>query len=290
MKKIKEKIIVLSLLILFLLLPISLKAQTKNNTWYELNPDVLPCKVAIVLDTASGEILYSYNPEEFSIPASLTKLLTAMVFLDTKPNLNKLISLTKADEVGGGRLRVAYGSKFSLKDALYATLIGSTNNTAMILARATGLSYKDFMIKVNQKAQNWGLDAFFHEAAGMSPANITTPIQMAKIAREAFKYPLIRQISQLESYKFKIRNTGTEKTIINTDSLTSSTSVNNFILTASKTGYLPEAGNNLAISAKKINASGEVVVLVMGSPTKSDSFSAAKTLAEWALTNHTWSK
>ena len=282
----KQKIFFLSLVIIFAL-PCFAFAQVKNLNAIPLDPTTLPCKTAIILDAATGDTLYSYNEEDFSIPASLTKLLTIMVFLDGKPNLNKLISLTKADEVGGGRLRVNYGSKFSLKDALYSTLIASTNNTAMILARASGLSYKDFVSRMNLKAQNWGLDAYFHEAAGMSTANITTPIQMAKIAREAFKYPLIREISQLPKYEFKIRNTGLIKNVTNTDALVSESN-DNFILTASKTGYLPEAGNNLAISAKNINGLGEIIVLVMGSPTKPDSFSAVKTLTEWAFKNYTW--
>jgi D-alanyl-D-alanine carboxypeptidase len=288
MKPIKQKFFFLCLLIIFALPNFSL-AQVKNQNWTLLDPATLPCKVAVVLDMATGNVLYSYNEEEFSIPASLTKLLTAMVFLDRKPNLNTIVSLKKEDEVGGGRLRVNYGSKLSLKDALYSTLIASTNNTAMILARASGLSYKDFVSKMNLKAQNWGLDAYFHEAAGMSTANITTPIQMAKIAREAFKYPLIRQISQLPKYEFKIRNTGLLKNVTNTDALVNEKS-ENFILTASKTGYLPEAGNNLAISAKNSNGPGEVVILVMGSETKPASFAAVKTLAEWSFKNYTWKK
>ncbi|MCX6784539.1 MAG: serine hydrolase [Candidatus Komeilibacteria bacterium] len=263
------------LLVIFLAVPGLIKAQTEP---------IITAQAAVVIDAKTGKELYNLNATEKLIAASLTKLVSAMVFLDQKKNLNTIVTLSQKDEVGGARLRVNVGSKMSLSDALHASLIGSSNNATMLVMRNSGLTKDQFVAKMNLKAQKLGLDATFVEPTGLSASNTVSALDIAKISQAAFQYTTIKTIAGKWSYQFKIRNTGAIKKFTNTDPLM--TRKKDFIVTASKTGYLPEIGNNIAISARKNSKSPEVIVVVMGTETKEGVLEDAQKLASWTLNNY----
>ena len=147
----------------------------------------------VVMDRASGKIL-TMKQEHLVWPiASLTKLMTADIVLAKKISPKKMQSVLKADDVGGAKLFVRDGDKFTIDDLFYAMLVGSANNAANALARASGDSRESFVARMNARVKELGLkQTVFVDPSGIDPANVSTPIELAKIANVAFTNPQIK--------------------------------------------------------------------------------------------------
>lgn len=218
----------------------------------------LTAQSAIVIDKTSGKIIFEKNGDEPRPIASMTKLMTALVFMDYAPAWDKKIALIKGDFVGGSTLWVKEGDKVSVKDLFYATLVGSNNNAAMALARSTGLSKESFVQKMNQKAASLGLNnTRFVEATGLDERNISTAREMAVISEEAFKNPQIHEANVTQWYKVK-----TEKNAYWVKNTSLKLLERDLQIVGSKTGWTDEAGYNLVTQAK--NKAHDVIALVMG--------------------------
>lgn len=240
---------------------------------------------AVVVDVASGKELFSYNADEKRPAASLTKLLGAMVVLDQQKNLNKNIWLYGSDRVGGQSLAVKIRAQFKTIDLLYASLMYSANNAANALYRATGLTQKNFIKKMNAKAVKIGAaNSVFIDPSGIGKENVTTASDLAKIARAAFGYKKISEITSglnktitavIPRKNFYLKNTN--KLVRDNDG--------SYTITGSKTGYLGENYVNLAVKIRT-NMGNEVVVAILGDKTLEEGFANAKMLADWTWGNY----
>lgn len=230
---------------------------------------------AVVMDAATGEILYSHNAESIRPAASLTKLMTSIIFIEQKPQWGMRVKMLKSDEVGGGRLRFPVGTIITARDAFYAALVGSANNSATMLRRISGMSSEHFIREMNIRAATLGMTStIFADPSGMSPENMTTARDVARLARYAFDNQTIRRAAVTSKYPIL------KRTIINTNRLL--TTDPDIYITGGKTGYLDEAGYNLVIQAK--NSDGrQVIVALLGAPTRTASFDETKALAHWAF-------
>lgn len=247
---------------------------------------------AIVIDAATGSVLYEYNADALWSAASLTKLMGALVFLDHRPDWNKIVDIRKQDEVGGGRLQVTSGATLRVIDLFYSSITASANNAAMALARVTGLSKPTFIKNMNTKAKALGMtNTTFTDPSGMDPKNITTARDMAKLASVAYANAEIRRGATSASYKFVIRNTGLSKQIKTTNDMLVGKDYDNYFVTGGKTGFLYESMYNLAVRVRPTsdqNASRQVVVVVFGSQTRDGSFKSTAALANWAWKAYSW--
>lgn len=247
---------------------------------------------AVVMDSASHKILYAYRPDAPRSAASLTKLMGALVFLDRRPAWNAVVAITKADEVGGGRLRVAYGSTLTALDLLYSSITASANNAATAMARVSGLGMKGFVRAMNTKTASMGLKGTtFVDASGMDPDNITTAHDVALIALKAYNADPIRRSATTVQYGFRIRNTGQSKVIKNTNDLLVAKEYDDLYVTGGKTGFLYESMYNLAVRLRPTSdrtAERQLMVVVLGAPTRTSSFKSANSLAQWAWAAYKW--
>ncbi len=242
---------------------------------------------AIVLRAATGKVLYEFKPDKPHTAASLTKLVQAVTMLDQKPNWSTVVTMQSADEVGGGRLRVDVGAKVTLGGLWQASLGSSANNAATALSRVAGPGVSTFVKKMNAKVKAIGAtSSVFYDPSGMDARNETTARDMAVIAKNAFSQPLISRASQTSSYRFSLANGTQARTILNTNA--PFLEDDDVWLTGGKTGYLPESMYNYAGVLRPMYANGafdakrEIVVVVLGSPSKSASFESVKRLAGWA--------
>lgn len=227
---------------------------------FEESPQDLTARAALVIDKKTGKILFKKNAEEVRPLASLTKLVFALVFLENNPGWEEAIEIKKSDYVGGAALWVKEGAKIKVKDLFYASLAGSKNNTVEALVRASGLSKKQFVDLMNEKAKAMGLaETKFVEPTGLDERNVSTAEETIKIAQEAFGKLEILKATTTKWYYIKpigsklvypVRNTS-EK-VLNGD----------LKITGSKTGWTNEAGYNLVTQAQKQNH--EVIVLILG--------------------------
>jgi D-alanyl-D-alanine endopeptidase (penicillin-binding protein 7) len=242
---------------------------------------------AIVVDAATGKRLYGYQTQKKWPAASLTKLMSAMVVMDYHQPWSKIVATAKADEVGGGSLVVKVGSKMKVQDMFYASIVGSANNTTMSLARLSGLGVSGFVKKMNAKAKALGLkNTAFVEPTGLDEKNVTTAEEMAKLAQTAFTFPMIRRAAATMSYKFTVTNPNVTKTVKNTNQLL--TLDEEVWVIGGKTGFIYESRYNLAVQMRPMAGGPQLVVVVLGSPTKKDSFASAKSLAKWAWRAYAW--
>ncbi len=223
--------------------------------------DELTAVSAVVLDKRSGDIVYEKNINEVRPVASLTKLMTSLVFLENNPGWEKMVIMQESDFVGGATLWIDPGDQTTIRDLFYATLVASRNNAAEALVRSTGLNRKDFIQLMNDKARKMGLKkTHFVEPTGLSRENVSTAKEMAVIARQAFGDFDILKASTSPSYRLKLLNRqlsyqlkSTSEKVLNKD----------LYITGSKTGWTSEAGYCLVSQAKK--GFKEILALVMGS-------------------------
>ncbi len=226
----------------------------------EDDPESLTAESAIVMDKSSGNVLFTKNSHEVRSIASLTKLMTALVFLENNPGWDKEIVMQKSDYVGGATLWVKEGDRVLVKDLFYAMLVGSKNNAAEALTRVTGLPRDKFIASMNQKALDLGLsNTYFVEPTGLDEHNVSTAEEMAMIARQAFNNLEILKATTTRWYKVSPLNNelvywvqNTSEKLLNRD----------LYITGSKTGWTDEAGYNLVTQAK--NNDKELIALVMG--------------------------
>ena len=241
-----------------------------------------------VLDAASGKVLAAKDSTTAKPIASLTKLVTAMVVLDAHPDVNKVVTYTKADATAYAYLRIKPNDTLTIKDLFYSMIVGSANNAATALSRTTGLTNPQFLAAMNAKVATWGLaSTTFTDVSGLDPLNTSSAADMAVIASHAFHdYPLLRQASTVSAYTFFTRNTKISHTIKTTDKLLGAK--NGLTITGGKTGFLDEAKYTYVLRVKNTKGA-QVVVSLLGSSTSTTRFNEAASLATWALANYSWS-
>lgn len=233
------------------------------------------------------DILYSKNYDEVRSIASLTKLMTAAVFLDTGTPMDKIVTYDKASDdtsPAGSRLKVGTGETMKVKDLFYTMLVGSANNAARALARSTGLSPEEFVRRMNDKAQTWGLThTHFVEPTGLDPKNVSTVYEVALMAKQVFKDFRILQATTVAAYGFRTINANQPHTIKTTAAEMFDSP---FRVTGMKTGFLEEAGYCYVLKARagSEGTDHDVITVVLGAGARLQSFNEATNIANYAQT------
>ena len=206
---------------------------------------------------------------------------------DSKPDLDKNVTVWQEDYVGGGRVYLNYHDGLSLRDVLAASIVGSDNTATSALQRLSGLSQEDFVAAMNAKAQALGMTrANFVDVAGIGSENVTTARELFLLLAEAKKSEVIEPLMTSFSYT-AVHASGLAVNIESTDMLLDSfLNQGSYEITGGKTGFIPEAGYCFVTSVAK--GDGEVFVAVLGAPSKNDRFADAKALAAWAFATFTW--
>jgi len=261
---------------------------TLKSGWKDLPESSLTSDAAIVLDSKTGKVLYEKNPDAKRVLASLTKIMTSVIFVEQKPSWSRVVAMSDDDEVGGGRLQVATGTKLTNKDLLYCALVGSANNTATAMMNNSGLSDTVFIDQMNVRAATLGMSSTrYDDASGMDPRNVTTARDMSKLVQYAFGNPTIQKAASTMEYRFSTISPVIKKKIKNTDELLLDAD-NDLWIVAGKTGYLDESKYNLAIKVKDMKKTRELVVVTLGADTKRQSFDETEKLTKWAWDNYEW--
>lgn len=241
----------------------------------------------IVIDDITGQILASANPDEERAIGSLTKLAAALAALNNFPRWDKKVTITAEDGKSGG-LFFKEGETATVKDLFYASLVGSSNNATMALARSTGLTVEEFVDQMNQEAQMLGLTkTHFVEPTGLDPDNKSTAREVARLLQAAMGKAEIARALRSAEYSCEVN--GEKRRIISTDLLLAADFSNSRIATVlgGKTGFVDEAGYCLSVVLKNA-AERRVTVVVLGADTHYSRFEEAKALAEWVYRAYVW--
>ena len=241
----------------------------------------------VVVDDASGAILYNEHYLKSLPIASITKLLTALVVLDTHPDWDALVEITAEDQRVGNQVYLLPGEQVSRRDLFNVALVGSANEAAAALARTSGI--ENFVQAMNDKARSLGMvSARFTEPTGLDPANVAAAHDLSKLAQAAFGAAEIAEAATTSRYTFTITTTGRQRTVQNTNALLDSfLNSGDYAITGAKTGSLDEAGYCLVLQLQKKDGPAITVVL-LGSDSQEARWQEAKGIVDWVFENYQW--
>jgi D-alanyl-D-alanine carboxypeptidase (penicillin-binding protein 5/6) len=217
------------------------------------------------MDAATGKLLYAKNPDLRLPPASTTKLMTAILSVENL-GLNKVVTVSKnASQVSPHKAGFKEGERVTVEELLYAALLGSANDAAVVLAESVAGSEERFVDLMNSKALFIGArDTHFVNSHGLpGPGQYTTVSDLSRIMQYALYYPKLKQIINT-----RVAEISTEKGrsifMRNTNRLLWSEEG----LIGGKTGYTRSARHCFVCVAERENDT--VVVALLGSPSRSD--------------------
>jgi len=215
----------------------------------------------MVLDATSGQTLYSKNADQQAPIASITKLMTAMVVLDSKLPLDEAIELTSddIDTLKNTRSRLPIGSHFRRDDLLRLALMASDNRAASALGRSYPGGLPAFVAAMNAKAAALGLtQTHYVDSSGLSPANVSSPADLGKLVATASGYELIREYTTTGAVNVTLPDSRRKLNFVNTNTLVRHS---DWKIGLSKTGYINEAGKCLVMQAMIANQPIVIVLL-----------------------------
>jgi len=253
----------------------------KNPSLYVKNSKSLKVRSlkAIVVNQNTGEVIYEKKADARASIASLTKLMTAMVVLDSGMDLNKKITLTKADidRVKRTTSRLPIGAKLSRYELLKAALISSDNRAAFALSRSYPSGRKGFINAMNVKAIQLGMqNSQFRDPTGLDKRNISTAKDLLKLVRAAYQYSVIRELTTTPSESIKIGNKRNSIGFNNTNPLVRK---GVWDIGLSKTGFIREAGRCLVLQTV---IDGEpIIIVLLNSYGKLTRFADVKRIRTW---------
>jgi D-alanyl-D-alanine carboxypeptidase (penicillin-binding protein 5/6) len=240
--------------------------------------DNLDCDASILVDAATGNTLFERNAQKIKYPASLTKLMTAVVALE----MAELKDIMTVDDltpytIDGSHIALEPGEKISFEHMINALLIASANDVAEVIAINCAGSVTEFVDKMNGKAKEIGMtNTNFMNPHGLHDDNhYSTADDLAKLAVYAYHNDIIREIIQKRNYIIPPTNIKTEERYLNNSNrLLFAVGYGNQILidgyyvdiryegaTGMKTGYTPEAKSTFIGSAERGDISLISVVL-----------------------------
>lgn len=234
---------------------------------------------ALVVDVKTGKTLYQKNATKVRPIASLTKLMTALVVLDARQNLNQTITVDKndLDRVKHTHSRIRMGTKVTRRDALHLALMSSENRMASALARHYPGGRSAFVRAMNNKARQLGMrNTHFYDSTGLSTRNVSTAQDLGKLAAAAYRQPLIRQFTQDENREMRFSAPAYSLMFNNTNPLVKNP---DWDVRLSKTGFTDEAGRCLVMRAKP--DSRELAIVLLNSVGKRTPIGDANRIRKW---------
>ena len=272
------KTITLTLAVLWLsALPVP--TQASNFTDLKGSPNVRSASALVI--NAEGNVIYGKDIDTVRPIASITKLMTAMVIIDSDLDLDEKITVTKADrdlvQLTGSRLE--YGASLSRREMILLAIMSSENRAATALGRTWPGGMKEFVKAMNSKAVQLGMDnSHFADPAGLHVQNKSTARDLMKMVKAAQGFELIRQAST--TTRIEVRPYAKRGPLVygNTNRLLKNKT---WDIALSKTGYINEAGRCLVMQA---NIEGEKVsIVLLNSFGKLTPFGDSNRLRKWML-------
>lgn len=240
---------------------------------------------AVVLDAEDNRAVYAKAADEVTPIASLTKLMTAMVVLDAAQPRDELLSIEMDDfdYLKGSHSRLRMGAELTRDEMLRLALMSSENRAASALARHYPGGMVSFVAAMNDKAQRLGMTrTHYDDATGLSPRNVSTANDLAKLVRAAAGYSLIRQYSTTPAHYVDVQPTGQTLGFSNSNALVKSAE---WDIQLQKTGYIREAGRCVVMLATI--ASRPVVIVLLDSVGKFTRLGDAQRVKYWLETGET---
>lgn len=243
------------------------------------DPLELDSGVALLVDANTGEILLGKNDTVVLPIASITKLMTAILVVDSGQDLDQVITITQADvdRLRGSGSRLPVGAQLTRGQALHLALMSSENRAAHALARTFPGGVPQFVRQMNRKAVELGMhDTHFADPTGLSGGNRSSARDLAMLTAASSHRPLVRALSVSPQYQLELGRR--VLTYRNSNMLVRN---GDWEINLQKTGFIREAGRTLVMQA---DVSGRSLIVVLLGASGSHARAAdAERLRRWAL-------
>lgn len=242
----------------------------------DLVPD-LRAAAAIVYNPITKEVLWEEHSQEQRSIASITKVMTATVFLENDPDLSEVVTVSRTDTFRASTTHIRANDKLTTGDLLHLLLIASDNAAARALARVSPLGSAGFIERMNTKAVELGLTStHYADPSGLLSDNVSSAYDMAQLITHASNDPRIATIMQLPQHTVHTHRRAI--TFRSTNHLLGREDLN---VLAAKTGFISKSGYCLATLLRLPDSNQEVAVVVLGARSNAGRFLETRNLFNW---------
>jgi D-alanyl-D-alanine endopeptidase (penicillin-binding protein 7) len=254
----------------------------KTDASGALVPD-LHAAAGIIYNPETHQVLWEENSQDKRSIASITKVMTAVVFVESEPDLSQVVTIERSDTYAASTTHLRPNYQVPVRDLLHLLLISSDNAAARALARVSPWGPAGFVARMNEKATELGLQSTsYADPSGLDAANVSSAYDMARLITYASSDDRISDIMRKAEYQLKLGRRSI--TIHNTNRLLKASDYN---VLGAKTGFIGQSGYCLATLLQLQNVNQPVAVVVLGARSNSGRFNEVKNLFNWLSTRST---
>ena len=242
----------------------------------DMVPD-LRAAAAIVYDPETNQILWEENSGSQRSIASITKMMTAAVFVESNPDLSDTVTVARSDVYQASTTHLKANDRVTTDDLLHLLLIASDNAAARALARVSPLGYEGFIARMNEKAAELGLETtHYADPSGLLSENVSSAYDLARLITYVSGDDRIASIMRTSEYTvYSGRRPITFRT---TNHLLGRADVE---VRAGKTGFISKSGYCLATLLRLPQSTQQVAVVVLGARSNAGRFMETQNLFNW---------
>ena len=242
----------------------------------DLVPDV-HAAAAIVYDPITNQVLFEENSQDQRSIASITKVMTAAVFLENQPDLTQPVTIGRSDVYRASTTFLRANDKITVGDLMHLLLIPSDNAAARALARISPYGSEGFIRRMNEKAAELGLvSTHYADPSGLLSENVSSAYDMARLITLASNDERISNIMRTSEYTIQAPRRSI--TIRSTNHLLGRT---DFDVMAAKTGFITKSGYCLATLLRLPENGHQVALVVLGARSNAGRFMETQNLFNW---------
>jgi D-alanyl-D-alanine endopeptidase (penicillin-binding protein 7) len=246
----------------------------KTDANGDLVPDIRAA-AAIIFNPANGQVLWEENSQDKRSIASITKVMTTVVFLEDNPDLTQDVTVERSDVYAASTTYLKANERLPLSEVLHLVLIASDNAAARILARVSHGGTASFVERMNEKALELGLEnTSFADPSGLNPNNVSSAYDLSRLISFAAADERVSPIMRTATYAVK-----TNRRTINIHS-TNRLVMEGMDVMGGKTGFISKAGYCLA-TLLRLPQGNQVAVVVLGAQSNPGRFWETRHLFNW---------
>ena len=247
-------------------------------------PDVR-AEAAVIYDPESGEVLWESHAQDQRSIASITKVMTALVFLESGAPLDQLVTVQRSDVARASTTYLKNGFVLTADDLLNLLLVGSDNAAARALARISPMGYDGFIESMNIRARSLGLaNTAYADPSGLLAENVSSAFDQAKLiayaANDERVGAVMRKTSYTAKYTVKVGKRAVSREIT-ANSTNQIVRMGDIDVIAGKTGFISRSGYCLATILRLPQSGKQVAFVVLGAKSNASRFWETRHLFNW---------
>lgn len=242
-------------------------------------PDVR-AEAAIIYNPETGEVLWENHSKDQRSMASITKVMTALVFLESNTPLSTMVTVQRSDVAHASTTYLRNGFQLPAEDLLNLLLVGSDNAAARALARSSVIGYDAFIQRMNSKASELGLEStVYADPSGLLSENLSSAYDLARLIAYAAADERVGAIMRKSSF-----STNIGKRVITANSTNQIVRSGDIDVVGGKTGFISRSGYCLATLLRLPQSGQQVAFVVLGAKSNASRFWETRHLFNWMTT------